>query len=161
MAIGEGKCHRHLSGVSSIRLFDVRGVESVEVDPASGEVTAVRLTEAAQPIDVLFVERSASYSETLFATGGVEHRLEFTLRGCRPEAVEQLQNLSLDGVLAEVATPNGLRLLVGYSSRAECDYPLRLSAASAETLRAGERMPETTVTLISKDGWFSREMIAE
>lgn len=161
MLIGGHTCNRHLSGVSHVRLYDVRDVASVELDSSGECFTSVGVVEGALPIDIPLAERSASYQERLTLEGGVEHRLEFAVRGCRPEVVEQLRALSSRGMIAEVATPNGVRLLVGYSKRASCDYPLRVATSSAETFRVGERMPETLVTLISRDGWSSREIIQE
>ncbi len=155
MVLGAETCHRHLSGLHSIRLYDVGWVESVTYSSSGKEFGEVLLKQGCEAIEVEPVERSASYREQTNSRGEVEHLLEFSLRGCRPECVKVLLGLCRRGLIAEIATPNGERLLVGYSRRAGIDYPLRLSSASATTFTSGEKMPDTTLRLSSTDAWPS------
>lgn len=153
MILGAEKCHRHLSGLHSIRLYDVGWVERVTHSESRAEYGEVVLRKECEPLEIVPVEKSASYREIVGPRGEVEHRLEFSLRGCRPECVRAIRGLCRRGVIAEIATPNGERLLVGYSLRAGADYPLELSSAVATTSSSGGAMPETSLLLTSTDAW--------
>ena len=153
MVLGAETCHRHLSGLNSVRLYDVGWVEGVTLHSSGAEFGEVVLCEGCEALEVVPVEKSASYKEVTDSRGEVEHRLEFSLRGCRPECVKQVQELCRRGVIAEIATPNGERLLVGYSRRAGADYPLGLASATATTSTSEGGMPDTTLLLASMDAW--------
>lgn len=156
MRLDTGICNRHLAGIASIRLYKAKDVTSVGVDSSGENFTSVRLRSGCESMEVEPVEGSASYSERLGEKGAVEHRLEFALRGCCTDCVAELRRFSDYGVIAEVMSANGVKMLVGYSKRAGSDYPLRLISASANTFVKGPQMPQTTLLFTSIDGWHAK-----
>ncbi len=156
MALNETLCGKHLGGVARLGLYDATKILSATYDPHSGVYTSV---VAEEPLVVAFAEGCASWSEKHQIEGGVEHRVVFSLRGVRPQALATLTALSEKGIVAEVESEEGVRMLVGYSPQAQANYPLRLASAEIKTGSERGDRPTTHITLSSTDGWFSHEVV--
>ena len=150
-------CGKHLGGVARLGLYDATKILSATYDPHLGVYTSVEVAE--EPLQVTFAEGSASWSEKRLSDGGVEHRVVFALRGVQSQALARLATLSERGIVAEVESEEGVRMLVGYSPQAHADYPLRLSSAEIKTGSERGDRPTTHITLSSTDGWFSHEVV--
>ncbi len=158
MELSQTLCGKVLGGVARLRLYDAAKIGAVAYDSKQGSYVAVGVEDGYVPVEVAFVEGSASWRESSVAAGEVEHRVAFSLRGVRPAALSELVALSEQGVVAEVESAEGTKVLVGYSPEAGADYPLRLLAAEVATgSERGERAA-TEITLSSTDGWFSRRV---
>lgn len=161
MALSQALCGKHPGGLVSIRLYEATKILSAPFNHTLGGYSSLHLEEDYTPIEVAMAEGSGLWSEKEVGKDGVEHRVEFALRGCRSEALSTLHTLSQSGLVAEVVLAEGGRYLVGYSPRANADYPLRLAQGSLNTQNRPSEMPTTTLVLISTDGWFSHPLLQE
>ena len=159
MELSQTLCGKHLGGIARLYLYDATKILSATYNSHLGAYTSVAVEEGEEPMEVVFAEGSASWSEKRRGEDGVERRVAFSLRGVRPQALTTLTRLSERGIVAEVESEEGVKCLVGYSPQAHADYPLRLTSAEIVTgCERGDR-PTTHITLTSTDGWFSHEVV--
>ena len=158
MELTQALCGKHLGGIVRLRLYEAAKLAAVSYDTSKGAFAAVELAEGCEPVDVTFVEGSGSWRERSVADGGVEHSVEFALGGVHTEAVSLLERISEGGLVAEVECADGGCYLVGYSTKAAAEYPLRLGSVDIATERGRGKRPATHIRLTSIDGWYSRRV---
>lgn len=161
MELSQSLCAKHPGGVRRIALYEASKILSATYNKSLGAFTSVEVEEGYSPVEVAFEEESASWSESADDKGGVEHCVEFSLRGCRTRALESLMGLSEEGIVAEVECADGERYIVGYSVEAAILYPLRLSLGALDTKNHKADKPTSKVRLLATDGWYSHQLLGE
>ncbi len=159
MELTAATCAKHLGGVRSIRLYGASDILSVAYDTRSKCFGLPQLKEGCSPLDLCFVEGSATFEERLGDNGVVTHRVGCDIAGAQPEAVERVRSFAREGVVALVTTADGGCYLVGYSPKAEGDYPLLLTEARVESHASRRESASTSLLLGSTDGWFSKPVV--
>lgn len=155
MELSRNLCAKHHGGLLRLRLYDASKILAASYNSSTGCYTSLEVEEDYSPVEVVFAEQGASWSESVDESGAVEHRVEFLLEGCRSGALDELVALSEGGVVAEMVGADGVVRLVGYSPRAGADYPLRLAKALLDSRSSRADKPSVTVLLRSLDGWAS------
>jgi hypothetical protein len=149
----------------------VGGVEWVLLYPADAVETALfssdgcEVTLSEEALEVVLMEDCSYICEEAKCVGGatkITHSLTLVAeRGAASEWLETefLERASIDGVVAVVTLEDGRSLLVGYSSRFGCDYPLRLVSLCSSSGSSPCERPTLTLQLVSCDTEFSHEII--
>lgn len=131
-------------GICKISMIAANQITGAEIDE-SGVCTALILAEEAAFQHYQFDEDQALYTETVACGKGalsVTHVLSFVLGrldDASRKAVEELAEVSPDGVVAVVTTNNGVSLLVGYSERFGIERALKLEKSVGTT---GEKLSD-------------------
>lgn len=146
------KAYKPVGGVARAALYPARG--DVELRFASG-VCEVRF--CCEPAEVPLIDDRSSFEELLDNSSGpvsVTHTL--TLVAERGAAERWLSwdfadDVSRQGVIADITLNDGRRLIVGCSERMERDYPLRFVSLRSDSGKRLSDTPTLTLTLRSID----------
>ncbi|MCD8072445.1 MAG: hypothetical protein LUE10_04600 [Alistipes sp.] len=135
---------RRNGGIVKIAVVEIGAVVSVEADRATGNVSAVELSEGESFALYNFKEDSATLVEKTRVDGPfqlVRRELSFTLERLddnERESAEELLRKSEGGFLVVAQNGCGIALVLGYSRRWGVRFPMRVEKAEATTGAAPE-----------------------